>query len=40
MRWEEHVARMGKVGNSYKILAGKSEEESPLGRPRRALLGW
>jgi hypothetical protein len=26
---------MGEMGNEYKILVGKREEKSPLGRPRR-----
>jgi len=29
-----HVARMGKMGNAYKILVGKSEGKRPLRRPR------
>jgi hypothetical protein len=32
MRWEEHVACMGR--NAYKILVGKPEEKRPLLRPR------
>jgi hypothetical protein len=34
MRWEGHVARMGKVRNTYKILVGNREGKRPLGRPR------
>jgi hypothetical protein len=34
MRWAGHVARMGMERNSYRILVGKPEEKSPLGRPR------
>jgi hypothetical protein len=26
---------MGQKGNAYRILAGKTEGERPLGRPRR-----
>jgi hypothetical protein len=35
MRWEGHVARMGKKGNTYRLLLGKPEGKRPLGRPRR-----
>jgi hypothetical protein len=35
MRWEGHVARMGKMRNAYRILVGKPEGKKPLGRPRR-----
>jgi hypothetical protein len=31
----EHVARMGKRRNAYRILVGKPEGKRPLGRPRR-----
>jgi hypothetical protein len=34
MRWEGHVARMGKSG-AYRILGGRAEGRRPLGRPRR-----
>jgi hypothetical protein len=34
MRWAGHVARMGET-NSYRILVGKPEGKSPLGRSRR-----
>jgi hypothetical protein len=34
MRWVEHVACMGEMGNSYRILVGKPEGKIPLGRPR------
>jgi hypothetical protein len=34
MRWVGHVARMGKKRNAYRILVGKPEGKSPLGRPR------
>jgi hypothetical protein len=35
MRWGGHVALMGEKRNAYRILVGKPEEKSPLGRPRR-----
>jgi hypothetical protein len=35
MRWAGHVARMGDMGNTYRILVEKPEEKRPLGRPRR-----
>jgi hypothetical protein len=34
MRWVEHVARMGEKKNVYRLLVGKLERKSPLGRPR------
>jgi hypothetical protein len=34
MRWAGHVARMGERG-MHKILVGKPEGKTPLGRPRR-----
>jgi hypothetical protein len=34
MRWAGHVARMGEGRDVYRLLVGKSEEKSPLGRPR------
>jgi hypothetical protein len=36
MRWAGHVARMGEKRNAYRILVGKPEGKSPLGRPRRS----
>jgi hypothetical protein len=33
MRWEAHVARMGKKWNASKILVGNREGKRPLGRP-------
>jgi len=30
-----HVAYMGEMWNSYKILFGKPEQKTPLERPRR-----
>jgi hypothetical protein len=35
MRWAGHVARMGEERNVYKVLMGKPEGKTPLGRPRR-----
>ena len=32
---ERHVARIGKRIRAYSVLVGKSEENRPLGRPRR-----
>jgi hypothetical protein len=34
MRWTGRVARMGEERNAYRILVGKQERKSPLGRPR------
>jgi hypothetical protein len=38
MIWAGHVARMGEEKNAYRLLVGKPEGRSPLGRPRRRLL--
>jgi hypothetical protein len=35
MRWAGHIARMRETRNAYRILVGKPEGKSPLGRPRR-----
>jgi hypothetical protein len=35
MRWAGHVARMGEERKVFKVLVGKPEGKSPLGRPRR-----
>jgi hypothetical protein len=35
-RWAGHVARMGGGRNVYRVLVGKPEGKSPLGRPRRS----
>jgi hypothetical protein len=35
MRWAWQVARMGAKRNAYRILVGKPEGKTPLGRPRR-----
>ena len=34
MRWAGHVARMGEERGVYRVLVGKPEGKSPLGRPR------
>jgi hypothetical protein len=34
IRWAGHVARMGEKKHSYRLLVGKPEGQSPLGRPR------
>jgi hypothetical protein len=34
MRWAEHVERMGANRGVHRVLVGKPEEKSPLGRPR------
>jgi hypothetical protein len=39
IRWAGHIARMGEKKNSYRILMGKSEGKTPLGRPRRRWMG-
>jgi hypothetical protein len=33
-RWVGHVARMGEKRKAYKLLVGKPERRTPLGRPR------
>jgi hypothetical protein len=35
MRWAEHAARVREMRNSYKILVGKPEGKSPIGRRSR-----
>jgi hypothetical protein len=35
MRWAGHVARMGEKRKLYKVLVGKPEGKTPIGRPRR-----
>jgi hypothetical protein len=35
MRWTRCVARIGDKRNEYRIVVGKPERKSPLGRPRR-----
>jgi hypothetical protein len=34
MRWAEHVARMRKERDLYRVLVGKPEGKRPLGRNR------
>jgi hypothetical protein len=34
IRWAGHVARMREKRNVYRLLVGKPEGKSPLGRPR------
>jgi hypothetical protein len=38
MRRAGHEARIGEKRNAYRLLVGKLEERSPLGRPRRRWL--
>ena len=35
MRWAGNVARMGERIGIYRVLVGKPERKSPLGRPMR-----
>jgi len=35
MRWVEHVARLKERRGVYRVLVGKPEGKSPLGRSRR-----
>src|SRR5215468_8591252 len=35
MRWAGHVARMGEERGVHRVLVGKPEGKTPLGRPRR-----
>ena len=35
MRWAGHVTRMGEENGVYRVLVGKREGRSPLGKPRR-----
>jgi hypothetical protein len=35
MRWTGHVTRMGEKRNVYRLLVGKPEGKTRLGRPRR-----
>jgi len=35
MRWAGHVARMDDESRLYRVLVGKPDGKSPLGRPRR-----
>jgi len=38
MRWAGHVARMEEERGVYRVLVGKPEGKSLLGRPRRRLV--
>jgi hypothetical protein len=38
MRWAGHVTRMREKRNAYRLLVGKQEGRSPLGRPRHRWL--
>ena len=43
MRWVGHVKRMGKGRGVHRVLVGKPEGKSSLGRPRRRrkiILRW
>ena len=35
MRWAGHVARLGYRRGVHRVLIGKPEGKTPLGRPRR-----
>jgi hypothetical protein len=35
IRWAGHLARMREKRNACRILVGKQEGKTPLGRPRR-----
>jgi len=35
MKWAKHVARVGERSVVYRVLGRKTEENRPLGRPRR-----
>jgi len=35
MRWAGHVSRMGERRGVHRVLVGKPEGKTPLGRPRR-----
>jgi hypothetical protein len=39
MRWAEHVARIEKKRNTYRILVGKPEGKRPIVRLRRRWVG-
>ena len=34
MKWAGHVASMGEERGAYRVLVGKPEGKTPLGRPR------
>ena len=35
MKWAGHVARMREERGAYRVLVGKPEGKTPLGRPRQ-----
>jgi hypothetical protein len=35
MKWAGHMARMGEGRGVYRVLVGRPEGKTPLGRPRR-----
>lgn len=35
IRWEGHVARLGKMTNPCTVITGKPEGKGPPGRPKR-----
>jgi hypothetical protein len=35
LKWAGHVARIGEERGVHRVLVGKPEGKSPLGRPRR-----
>jgi hypothetical protein len=37
IRWAGHAARLGERRGVYRVLVGKPEGKSPLGRPRHRL---
>jgi hypothetical protein len=36
VKWAWHAACTGKKTNAYRVLMGRPERKSPLGRPRRS----
>jgi hypothetical protein len=38
MRWAWHIARMVEKRNACRLLVGKPEGNSPLGRPRKRFM--
>jgi len=37
VRWADHVAYMGEMRNTHKIILRKPEGKRPLGRPRHRM---
>jgi hypothetical protein len=37
IRWVSHVARIGERRGAHRVLVGRSEGKTAIGRPRR---GW